>query len=230
MTWIPFGLRRNRVAKQAPEALVALLHDRGSSAATLTTTAARWAATVRTTAFLALDGMESLYALSVDFQPNTPRELEATPESNALDCAAPGLRRSLEQQLQSRGLDASQLVLVGFGYGGTLALHLVLHHGWSCAGVLSFCGRLGRPLPRILRMGSKIRLIDCASDGHIAHRSVRDDVTSLAARGIDARGIALSATPFSDEAIRHGGAYLAELVATAQRGDRSQVEQESIYA
>src|SRR5947209_16173755 len=110
MTWIRSGLRGDRVAKQAPEALVALLHDRGSSAATLTTIAARWAATVRTTAFLALDGIESLDALSVDFQPNTRRELEARPESNALDCAAPGLRRLLEEQLQSRGLDASQLV------------------------------------------------------------------------------------------------------------------------
>src|SRR4051812_25729864 len=98
MTWIQFGLRRDRAAKRAPEALVALLHDRGSSAATLTTIATRWAPTVRTTAFLALDGIEPLDALSVDFQPNTRRELEATPESNALDYAAPGLRRSLEQQ------------------------------------------------------------------------------------------------------------------------------------
>ena len=33
----------------------------------------------------------------------------------------------------------------------------------------------------------------------------------------------LPGPPLCDEAVRHGGAYLMELVATAQRGDRTHV-------
>jgi hypothetical protein len=40
----------------------------------------------------------------------------------------------------------------------------------------------------------------------------------VAARAIDARGTSLAGSVRSEEAIRHGVAYLVELVATAQRG------------
>jgi len=119
--------------------------------------------------------------------------------------------------------------LVGIGYGGTLALRLLLR-GWSCAGVLTFSGRLARPLPRILRIDCKVRLIDCVTDVQADPGSLRDDVASLTVRGIDARGVLLSSSPLSDEAIRHGGAYLVELVATAQRGDRFHVDLEASHA
>src|SRR5205823_6397337 len=108
-----------------------------------------------------------------------------------LDRAVRNLEGLLEYQLQSRRLHASRLVLVGFGYGGTLALRLLIR-GWSCAGVLTFSGQLGRPRPRILRINCKVRLIDCVTDTQTDHNGLRDDVASLSARGIDARGVALS--------------------------------------
>jgi pimeloyl-ACP methyl ester carboxylesterase len=229
MTWMQFGLRRDRTAKRAPEALVALLHDRGASAATIIPIAARWTSTVPTTAFIALDGIEELDAPRSDVSPDGKSHLGAKPEPEVLDRAVRNLDRLLEYQLRSRRLHASRLVLVGFGYGGTLALRLVLR-GWSCAGVLSFSGRLGRPLPRILRIDCKVRLIDYVTDTQTDHNGLRDDVASLTARGIDARGVLLSSSPLSDEAIRHGGAYLVELVATAQRSDRFHVDLEASHA
>jgi hypothetical protein len=57
-----------------------------------------------------------------------------------------------------------------------------------------------------------------------------DLVAQLTTRGIDARGILLGGSALSDEAIRHGGAYLVELVATAQRGDHLHVNRESSHA
>jgi dienelactone hydrolase len=229
MTWMQFGLRRDRTAKRAPEALVALLHDRGASAATITPIAARWTPTVPTTAFIALDGIEELDAPCSDISPDGKSHLDAKPEPEVLDRAVGNLERLLEYQLQSRRLHVSRLVLVGFGYGGTLALRLLLR-GWSFAGVLTFSGRLRRPLPRILRIDCKVRLIDCVTAVQADPGSLRDDVASLTARGIDARGVVLSSSPLSDEAIRHGGAYLVELVATAQRGDRFHVDLEASHA
>jgi hypothetical protein len=108
---------------------------------------------------------------------------------------------------------------VGFGYGATLALYmLVRHQGWRYAGVLAFGAKLIRPVPRIVRGAHKVRLIACLGDN--AHSSLRDEVALLTARGIDTRGVVLSGSGLSQEAIRHGGAYLVELVATAQRGAR----------
>jgi len=66
-------------------------------------------------------------------------------------------------------------------------------------------------------------------DPQVSHGSLRDAVALLAARGIDARGVMLVGSVLSEEAIRHGGAYLVELVATAQRGDRIHHDREGCH-
>lgn len=235
MSWMSFShrLRRARAAKgepaeRAPEALVVLLHDLGASAVTLASIVARWSASVPTAAFIALDGIRQLEVSSN--HPSTAVGEETGLEPTLLDDAARNLETLLDYQLRSRQLDASRLVLVGFGYGGTLALHLSLHRSWGCAGILTFAARLVRPLPRILRIDCKARLIDCTANAQTDHSRLRDDVALLNARGIDARGVLLAGSLLSNEAIRHGGAYLVELVATAHPGNRFHVGQESSHA
>src|SRR6202030_4010568 len=92
----------------------------------------------------------------------------------------------LEGQLRAFRLNADRLVLVGFGNGGTIALFMSVHQGWRCAGVLAFAAKMIRPLPRVVRVAHKVRLIECARDA--AHSNLRDDVALLTARGIDTRG------------------------------------------
>jgi predicted esterase len=219
MTWKQFshGLRLDPVAGGSPEALVVLLHDLGAGAAAMTLVAARWATAVPTTAFVALDRIAQPDVPADGLSAHATLDRDAGIEPSALDRASRHLAPLLEQQLRSRRLDANRLVLVGFGYGGTLALHMVLHHGRSCAGVLAFAAMLVRPFPRILGVDHKVRLIACVGDGEVGHGSLRNLVTSLTARGIDTRGVVLPGPVLSDAAIRHGGAYLVELVATAQR-------------
>jgi predicted esterase len=212
MTWIPFphGLRLDPMARGSTEALVILLPDLGASVASITPVAARWSATVPTAAFIALDGIE---------QPAGP--CKDLPLRTRLERDTRAFEPLIEHQLGSFSLDASRLVLVGFGYGGTLALHMLLRHGWSRAGVLAFAAKLMRPLPRIFSFDHKVRLIDGAGDGDHNRTSLRDVVALLSARGLDARGVLLNGSAVSDEAIRHGAAYLGELVATAHRGAKS---------
>lgn len=228
MTWVqfPHGFRLDPIAKGSPEALVVLLHNIGDFAAMLTPVAARWATTVPTTAFVALEGIEQFDPPSRGLPRHTMPDLDVAAGSTALDRAARHLKPRLEQQLRFYRLDASRLVLVGFGSGGTLALHLLLRQGWSCAGVLAFAAELTRPLPRILRVDRKVRLIECVGDGRTGHGGLRDAVALLTAHGIDARGVLLGGSVLSDEVIRHGGAYLVELVATAQRAARFRVGRE----
>ena len=212
MSWVQFpdGLRFDPVAKRSPEALVVLLHDVGASAATLVPIAERWAPAVPMTAFVALDRIDG-----------------TSGDPTALNSATRHLELLLEQQLCLHRLDASRLVLIGFGHGGTLALHRVLHRGWGCAGVLAFAARLIRPLPRTLRIACKLRLIETVAPGPVVSNGLREVVSLLTARGIDTRGVLLGGPELSDEAIRHGGAYLVELVATAQRGNHFHFNREN---
>src|ERR1700730_13087887 len=100
MTWRQFshGLRLDPIAKGSPEALVILLHDLGASAATLTPIAARWATSVPTTAFIALDGIEQLDPSSSGLPPHT---IDPSAEPTVLDRAARHLEPLLEHQLGS---------------------------------------------------------------------------------------------------------------------------------
>jgi predicted esterase len=218
MAWLQFshGFRLDPIDRGSPEALVVLLQDFGSSAGTLMPIAARWAAAVPTTAFVVLDGTEFT-------------SLHTTPDSDAdcepmvFDRATRHLMSLLGDQLHSRRLDVGRLVLAGFGHGGTLALHMLLRQGWGGAGVLAFSAKPVHPPARIQRVDHKIRLVECAEGRDIDDSGLRDFVAMLAALGIDARGVSLASPATSDESIRYGGAYLVELVATAQRKDRFRI-------
>ncbi|SDR56960.1 hypothetical protein SAMN05444161_6384 [Rhizobiales bacterium GAS191] len=223
MAWMRFsrGFRLDPVTRPSREALVILLQDHGTSAATLAPVAARWATSVPAAAFVVLDGFGQ-------FDPLSSLGPAANIEPLALDRMAQHLEPLLGGELRSNRLDAGRLVLVGFGYGGTLALHMVLRRGLGCAGALAFDAKVMRPLPRILRVDQKLRLIACGEDGD--HRSLREVVALLTTYGIDTRAALLPGTALSDQAIRHGSAYLVELVATAQRGDRFHLDRESSHA
>jgi predicted esterase len=221
MDWRRFsrGHRLDPVAGVPPEAVVILLHDRDQPTALLAV-AARWAPTVPTTAFVAFDGIGQLDVPACDRQGHTLLELDAAAGSMMRDSIARHLESLIAEQQRYWRLDTTRFVLVGFRYGGTAALRLVLRQGWRCAGVLAFSPGLMQPLPRTIRSSAKIRLVESVESRDASHADVRADVASLTARGIDARGVLLAGSAVSDEAIRYGGAYLVELIATAQRSDR----------
>jgi predicted esterase len=218
------GFQLNPIAKETPKALVVLLQDFGTPVATLASVAARWAVSVPTSAFVALEVDERVGQIA-DAVQNTIAGPGGRAEPELLDRAARNLAPLVAQELRARRLDASRLVLVGFGSGGTLALHTVLRRHWNCAGVLAFAPALKDPPPRIVRRSHKIRLIDGIGDIGGVPAGSRDIVSILMDRGIDVRRVRLGGPMLSEEAIRHGALYLAELVATAQWGGRLPVAQ-----
>jgi len=227
MGWIRFshGHRLDPIAGGPPEAIVVVLHDFGQTTEALRTTAERWAASVPTTAFFLFDSIEKIDPPPCGGSWHPLLDLEAGAEPLVLDRVV----RHLEPLLAA--LDSSRLVLVGFHHGATVALHLVLRDGWSCAGVLAFSPLLTQRLPRCIRIDAKIRLIESAGSPHVGHADLRDAVSSLAARGVDARDVVLAGAILSDEGVRHGCAYLGELIATAQRAERFHIlERETQHA
>jgi predicted esterase len=232
MSWtrFPCGFRLDPIAKGSPEALVVILHDLGAATPILTSIAARWATAVPTTSFILLDGIEQLGLLSCGLDPDMKNDREAGTGPTGLDRAALHLERVFDRHLSSHGFDADLVVLVGVGYGGDLALNMVLNHGWGCAGVLAFEASLTLPFPRLLRIDSKVRLVKSFGNGPVDYGSLHGETASLIARGIDTRGVLLGGSIQSDEAVRHGGAYLVELVAHAQRNGGFHIDQERRHA
>jgi len=227
MGWIRLlrGHRLDPIAGGPPEAIVVVLHDFGQSTEALRAVAERWAASVPTTAFVLFDSIEQIDPPPCGGAWHPLLDLAAGAEPLVLD----RIVRHLEPLLAP--LDASRLVLVGFHHGATVALHLALRHGWSCAGVLAFSPLLPQRLPRCIRIDAKIRLIESLESPHTGHADLRDAVSSLAARGVDARGVVLAGAILSDEGVRHGCAYLGELIATVQRAERFHVlNQETRHA
>jgi predicted esterase len=229
MTWTKSfpGFRLDPIAGGAPDALVVLLHEPAATAATLTNVASHWAPMVPNTAFIAID-CSGPFSLPDDGSDSmTTLGLDLGAALIALEQAARRLESLVIQQLRAFGIDESRLVLSGFGSGGTLVLWLAMRDAWRGAGVLAIGARLVLPFPRRSWGTGKVRLIDCPGP-HAADCSILREVVALfVARGIDARGAVLAAPPLSDDAVRHGAAYLAELVATAQRGDRIRTDRES---
>jgi phospholipase/carboxylesterase len=220
MDWTRFsrGHRLDPIAGGPPDAVVVLLHDMGQSTATLRAVVARWAAAVPTTAFVAFDGIELRDPPPRDDEP--PGKPDPDPEPRVLDRIARDLAPLIAEEQRFWEIGARRLVLVGFHRGGTVALHLALDHGCSCAGVLAFSPGLSPAACPSIRTDAKIRLIESCETNDVDHAGLRDAVASLAAHGIDARGAVLNGPAQSDEAIRYGGAYLVELIATAQRRRR----------
>lgn len=220
--------RLSQIAQWSPEALVVLLHDDAYSLQKLNPVAERWAMAMPGTVFETFKAIEQPDPRATPRSPSAAVDIAAASAEFAaeLDRSIGDLEAVLQRLLRARRLEPSQLVLVGFGFAATVALHTALRLSWNCAGALVFGAILLRPLPRALRMDQKIRLIECTPDGRAGHASLRDDIGLLAARGIDARGAVLKGSTLSDESVRHGGAYLAELVANAQRSGRWQVDPE----
>jgi predicted esterase len=199
--------------------LVLLLRDAGTAIETVASVAARWAASVPAAAFVAFESIRQIEPPS-EVVRSTIADPRNGADPNWLDRGGRSLVPLVAQELRARRLDASQLVLVGFRSGGTLAVHLVLNQGWSSAGVLAFASTLIDPPPRGVRRNPKIRLIDSAVNSSGAHTGAGDLASVLVDRGIDVRRVRLGGPVLSEEAIRHGALYLAELVATAQWGTR----------
>ena len=208
---ISHEFRLGQTALRMPEALVVLLHDETYSSAQMNLVAERWATSLPEAAFEAFETSD----LGVAKSDAANGELDGEFESGMRD-----LEPILQSLLRMRRLDPSRLVLIGFGTAGSLSLHVALRLRWNCAGVLAIGASLGQPLPEPMWIDQKIRLIQCASGGQGGFSGLRDEVASLAQRGLDARGAAVTGSALSDEAVRHAGAYLVELVANAQRGAR----------
>jgi hypothetical protein len=131
---------------------------------------------------------------------------------------SPRLLALIASELVRADLTPERLVLVCLGEAGSLGLRLATSGDQPCSGLLAIAEEFS-PEPKSTDLnGLKLRLL-CYGGASLGRPrpSVRELVRELEARGADIRASALddAADLLAPSVIRLGGAYLADLVASA---------------
>jgi len=169
--------------------------------------------------FMAGDTSEPALQLARHWHPLVPRAAFLGVELDDLiwrvDLGA--LQRVITQAAEIRDLSPDQILLVGLGQAGALAVEMVLH------GLLPALGVIARDLPLPLgRMSfppgpAAFRLVQHCSDRDPENVHFHTLLDDLRREDVDVRAVLLPEEPMSrpDMALRAGTGFLVELVARA---------------
>ena len=129
------------VAKQ----LVILCHGYGSDGNDLISLAPYWQKLLPDAAFIAPNAPQRCDGNPMGYQWFPISRLDPSEIALGVTAAAPLLDRFIDEQLRQRGLDGSQLALVGFSQGTMMSLHVGLRRAVAPAGILGYSGALAVP-------------------------------------------------------------------------------------
>jgi phospholipase/carboxylesterase len=137
----PSVAARSGTARQ----LVILCHGYGSDGNDLISLAPYWQQTMPDAAFIAPNAPEPCDGNPMGYQWFPIARLDPTEIARGVAAAAPVLDRFIDEQLSLRGLDGSQLALVGFSQGTMMALHAGLRRSVPPACIVGYSGALAVP-------------------------------------------------------------------------------------
>ncbi|MEQ8267121.1 MAG: prolyl oligopeptidase family serine peptidase [Parvibaculum sp.] len=125
--------------------LVILCHGYGSDGNDLIGLAPYWQRLLPDAAFIAPNAPQRCDGNPMGYQWFPITRLDPAEIARGVGAAAPVLDRFIDEQLKLRGLDGSQLALVGFSQGTMMALHVGLRRAVAPACILGFSGALAMP-------------------------------------------------------------------------------------
>ena len=125
--------------------LVILCHGYGSDGNDLIALAPYWQQIMPDAAFIAPNAPEPCDGNPMGYQWFPITRLDPVEIARGVEAAAPVLERFIEEQLRLRGLDGSQLALVGFSQGTMMALHVGLRRAVPPACIVGYSGALALP-------------------------------------------------------------------------------------
>lgn len=125
--------------------LVILCHGYGSDGNDLIALAPYWQQIMPDAAFIAPNAPEPCDGNPMGYQWFPITRLDPAEIARGVEAAAPVLERFIEEQLRLRGLDGSQLALVGFSQGTMMALHVGLRRAVPPACIVGYSGALALP-------------------------------------------------------------------------------------
>ena len=125
--------------------LVILCHGYGSDGNDLISLAPHWQRLLPDAAFIAPNAPERCDGNPMGYQWFPITRLDPSEIARGVTAAAPLLDRFIDEQLKLRGLDGSQLALVGFSQGTMMALHAGLRRTVAPACIIGYSGALAVP-------------------------------------------------------------------------------------
>jgi phospholipase/carboxylesterase len=208
------GPVRKPASGGTPKQLVVLLHGLGADGNDLIGLAPSWAALLPEAEFVSPDApfpcdMAPYGRQWFSFQTRTPDAVLA-----GVRAAAPILDAFLDEALKARGLDASQLALVGFSQGTMMALFVGLRRPKAVAAIVGFSGRLlaADLLPSEIRSRPPVLLVHGDNDPVVPFESLALAVTGLQAAGVPVEQLVRPRLGhgIDEEGLRRGGAFLRD--------------------
>jgi phospholipase/carboxylesterase len=196
----------------APKSLVVLLHGLGADGNDLIGLAPAWTGLVPDAEFLSPNApfpcdMAPFGRQWFSFQTRAPEHVLAGVRE-----AAPILDAFLDDALETRGLGADRLALVGFSQGTMMALYVGLRRASAAAAILGFSGRLLAPdlLPRELRSRPPVLLVHGDADPIVPFDSLATAETALKGSGVAVETLVRPGLGhgIDEEGLRRGGAFL----------------------
>jgi len=130
--------------------------------------------------------------------------------------SAPALDAYIDDELQKRGLDAKDAVLVGFSQGTMMALFVGLRRARPLAGILGYSGRLiaADLLPGELRSRPPVLLVHGTDDPMVPFESMAQAEAALKLARVPVETLACVGIGHSidPEGLERGGRFLAEVL------------------
>lgn len=169
--------------------LVILCHGYGSDGNDLISLAPYWQQIMPDAAFIAPNAPAPCDGNPMGYQWFPITRLDPSEIARGVESAAPQLDRFIDEQLRLRGLDGSQLALVGFSQGTMMALHVGLRRAVSPACIIGYSGALAVPerLKDEMRGSPPVLMIHGDADDMLPVSRMHSAVQALGEAGLAVR-------------------------------------------
>jgi phospholipase/carboxylesterase len=210
------GPSRPPAAGGKPSRLVILLHGLGADGNDLIGLAPYWARLLPTAEFLSPNAPFPCDMAPYGYQWYSSQD--RTPEASlaGVRAAAPILNAFIDEALAERGLDGSDLALVGFSQGTVMSLYVGFRRDKPVAGIVGFSGRLLVPelLANELRSRPRTLLVHGTKDPLVPYSALAEAETALKAADIPVETVTSIGVGHSidEDGLRRGGLFLGEVL------------------
>jgi len=199
-----------------PTRLVILLHGLGADGNDLIGLAPYWARLLPTTEFLSPNAPFPCDMAPYGYQWFSSQDRSPAAVLAGVRAAAPFLDAFIDTALAERGLDDSDLALVGFSQGTMMSLFVGLRRAKPAAGILGFSGRLLAPelLTSELRSRPRTFLVHGTDDPLVPYDSLAAAQTALTEAGVPIETLTCPGIGHSidENGLRRGGSFLKNVL------------------
>jgi phospholipase/carboxylesterase len=199
-----------------PSRLVILLHGLGADGNDLIGLAPYLAPLLPTAEFLAPNAPFPCDMAPYGYQWFSAQDRSAATVLAGVRAAAPVLQAFIDDALATRGLDDSDLALVGFSQGTMMSLFVGLRRAKPVAGIVGFSGRLLAPdlLANELRSRPRTLLVHGTEDPLVPYESLGAAEAALKDAAVPVEALTCDGIGHSidENGLRRGGAFLKDVL------------------